>query len=67
MATTAPVRTIAQQINQIGFTGRSLISISDLSDDQLYGLFELARTIEPWNRSKVELFPGAILGLLFFQ
>ncbi|MDR1824385.1 MAG: hypothetical protein LBR27_03490 [Bifidobacteriaceae bacterium] len=67
MATTTPVRTIHSIINDIGFVGHSLISISDLSDDQLYGLFELAKTLEPWNRSKIDLFPGAILGLLFFQ
>jgi aspartate carbamoyltransferase catalytic subunit len=54
-------------INRVGFAGRSLISINDLSDDQLYGLFEVARLFEPFNRDRVDLYNGRIATLLFFQ
>lgn len=63
----APLRSIKAMINDVGFVGKSLLSINDLSDDQLYGLFEVARTLEPYNRSKIDLFPDRLAVLLFFQ
>lgn len=63
----APVRSMKSMINEVGFAGRSLLSINDLSDDQLYGLFEIARALEPHNRSRIELFPDRLAALLFFQ
>lgn len=61
------ISTIKDKINDIGFAGKSLISISDLSDKQLYGLFDLAKTLEPWNRSRLDLALGAHMSTLFFQ
>lgn len=59
-----PIRSI---VREIGFEGCSLHSINDLSDQQIYGLFELARLLEPWNRSRIELVGGNVLSTLFFQ
>lgn len=61
------VRSLKSVVNEIGFQGRSLLSINDLTNDQIYGLFELARLLEPWNRSVVHLLPGSIMATLFFQ
>lgn len=61
------IPTIRNKINDIGFAGKSLISISDLTDTQLYGLFDLAKTLEPWNRSRLDLAAGAHMSTLFFQ
>ncbi len=63
----APIRSIQSLINDVGFVGKSLHSINDLSDDQLYGLFEVARTLEPYNRSRIDLLSGNMAALLFFQ
>lgn len=63
----AQIRTIKSIVNDIDFAGKSLQSINDLSDDQIYGLFELAMALEPYNRSKVDLFPGSLMATLFFQ
>ena len=61
------IKTIDSLVGEIGFQGKSLLSINDLSIDQIYGLFQLARTLEPWNRSKVDLLPGQVMSTLFFQ
>ncbi|MBD3306411.1 aspartate carbamoyltransferase [candidate division KSB3 bacterium] len=61
------IQTIQKRVEQIGFVGKNLISISDLTDKQLYGLFELALALEPWNRSKVDILKGNLLVTLFFQ
>jgi len=61
------IKTIESLLEQIGFEGESLLSINDLTNDQIYGLFELARTLEPWNRSKIDLLPGKVMSTLFFQ
>ena len=58
---------LKSMINEVGFVGKSLISINDLSDDQLYGLFEVAKALEPWNRSQIDLMKGKMAVLLFFQ
>ncbi len=64
---TAPIRTIQSLAKAVNFEGRSLLSINDLSNDQIYGLFELAKTLEPWNRSALPLAAGSVMSTLFFQ
>lgn len=54
-------------IAQVDYGGQSLLSINDLTNDQVYALFRLARLLEEWKRSTISLFPGAILATLFFQ
>ena len=49
------IKTIRTLVKDIDFEERSLLSINDLTNDQIYGLFELARALEPWNRSAVLL------------
>ena len=61
------IKTIESLVEEIGFEGESLLSINDLTNDQIYGLFELARTLEPWNRSKIDLLPDKVMSTLFFQ
>src|SRR5450631_4089715 len=62
-----PLPSIKSMINEVDFVGKSLMSINDLTDDQLYGLFNVARALEPYNRSRIELFPDRLAALLFFQ
>lgn len=61
------IKTVRSQVGTIGYEGRSLLSINDLTNDQIYGLFELARMLEPWNRSAIPLATGAVMSTLFFQ
>lgn len=61
------IQTIRSLVSKIGFEGRSLLSINDLSNEQIYGLFDLALTLEPWNRSMVPLVTGNVMSTLFFQ
>ena len=67
METASKIRTIRARIRDIGIEGKSLLSINDLSNDQIYGLFELALALEPWNRSSLNLLQGNIMAALFFQ
>ena len=61
------IRSLQSMARQIDFQGKSLLSINDLSNDQILGMFELAKAMEPWNRSMIDLMPGNILAALFFQ
>jgi aspartate carbamoyltransferase catalytic subunit len=61
------IQSIRSIVHEIGFEGCSLHSINDLTDAQLYGLFELGRVLEPWNRSRIELVGGNVMSTLFFQ
>lgn len=61
------MRSIRELIEAVDNVGRDFISIADLSNEQLYALFELAKNLELFNRSKIDLFPDRILSLLFFQ
>jgi aspartate carbamoyltransferase catalytic subunit len=61
------IRTLQSMARQIDFQGKSLLSINDLTNDQIYGMFELAKAMEPWNRSMINLLPGNLLAALFFQ
>lgn len=67
METASKVRTIRALIKEINFEGKSLLSINDLTNDQIYGLFELALALEPWNRSAINLAQGSVMATLFFQ
>ena len=60
METASKIRTIRSRIRDIGFEGKSLLSINDLTNDQIYGLFELALALEPWNRSAINLAQGNV-------
>jgi aspartate carbamoyltransferase catalytic subunit len=63
----AKIKTIGSMVNEINFVGRSLLSVNDLTDDQIYGLFNLALMLEPFNRSMVPLLTGNVMSTLFFQ
>lgn len=65
--TTSAIRTMKTMVNEIGFAGHNLASINDLSNEQIYQLFELAKVLEPYNRSKIDLFGGSLMATLFFQ
>ncbi len=67
MARNAQIRSIKSIVDGIGFEGQNLLSINDLSDDQIYGLFDLARMLEPWNRSQIALCVDGVMATLFFQ
>ncbi len=67
MESTNQIKSIQSIVHQIGFEGHSLYSINDLTDAQLYGLFELGRVLEPWNRSRIDLLGGKMMSTLFFQ
>jgi aspartate carbamoyltransferase catalytic subunit len=62
-----PIKSIQSIVREIGFEGASLYSINDLKDQQIYGLFELGRLLEPWNRSRIELVGEKVMSTLFFQ
>jgi aspartate carbamoyltransferase catalytic subunit len=61
------IKTIRSMVREINFEGCSLLSINDLSNDQIYGMFELAKVLEPWNRSAIPLATGNVMSTLFFQ
>ena len=63
----AKIKTIRSIVNEIDFVGRSLLSVNDLTDEQIYGLFNLALVLEPFNRSMVPLVTGNVMSTLFFQ
>jgi len=67
MEQTKNIKTIQSMIGAIDFEGQSLLSINDLSNDQIYGLFELAKALKPWNRSMIPLATGKVMSTLFFQ
>jgi aspartate carbamoyltransferase catalytic subunit len=67
MTTGNAIKTIRSLVREIDFEEKSLLSINDLTNDQIYGLFELARALEPWNRSAVQIFSNKVMAALFFQ
>lgn len=67
MSTTDKIKTIKSIVREINFTGQSLQSVSDLTNDQIWGMFELSKVMEPWSRSVINLLPGSQMITLFFQ
>mgnify|MGYP005848609451 CR=1 FL=1 len=67
MENMSKIKTIRSLVREIGFEGCSLLTINDLTNDQIYGLFELAKVLEPWNRSVIPLVTGNVMSTLFFQ
>lgn len=67
MENASKIKTLQSAIRSINLERRSLLSINDLSNDQIYGLFELGKMLEPWNRSKIDLAAGKVMSTLFFQ
>ena len=63
----AKITTIRSMVNEIDFVGHNLLSVNDLSDAQIYGLFNLALAFEPFNRSMIPLATGSVMSTLFFQ
>lgn len=61
------ITSLQSMVKKISFEGKHLLSVNDLTDDQIYGMFELAKMLEPWNRSMINLLPGNVLAALFFQ
>jgi aspartate carbamoyltransferase catalytic subunit len=61
------ITSLQSMVKNIGFQGKHLLSVNDLTDDQIYGMFELAKILEPWNRSIINLLQGNVLAALFFQ
>ena len=51
MSETIKIRSVKSLVRAVNFEGKSLLSINDLTNDQIYGLFELGVALEPWNRS----------------
>lgn len=67
MSNTTNIKTVKSLVSSINIEGKSFISINDITDDQIYGLFDLALKLEPWNRSSVPLLTGNVMSTLFFQ
>ena len=67
MAVQTNINTLKKMVDSIDFVGHHLLSVNDLTNDQIYGLFELAKTLEPWNRSGLSVLQGNVMATLFFQ
>jgi aspartate carbamoyltransferase catalytic subunit len=67
MVVQTKIDTLKKKVDGINFVGRHLLSVNDLTNEQIYGLFELAKTLEPWNRSGIQVLQGNVMATLFFQ
>jgi len=67
MKDSTSMRTIRKLVHEIDFEDKCLLSINDLTNAQIYSIFELARLMEPWNRSSIPLLTGNVMAALFFQ
>jgi len=47
--------------------GRDLISIKDVTKEEMLAIFGEATSLEPWARSKSDLLRGKVMALLFFE
>lgn len=63
----AKIKTVRSMIREINLEGKSFTSISDITDAQIYQLFDLALALEPYNRSMIPLATGNVMSTLFFQ
>lgn len=60
-------RQIEDAIEKADLKGKNLNFLTDLTKDQLMGLFEAAEMLEPFHKHKVSLMEGKMLCTLFFQ
>lgn len=67
MLSKAKIQTLESMVQTIGIQGKSLLSINDITDEKIYALFELARALEPWNRSGMDWLAGNVMVTLFYQ
>lgn len=51
----------------VGFKGRDVIAITDFKPEELLHLFNVAKTMEKYCRSRLELLKDKILALAFFE
>lgn len=63
----AKIKTMRSMIREINMEGKSFTSVNDITDEQIYQLFDLALALEPYNRSMVPLATGNVMSTLFFQ
>lgn len=63
----AKIKTVRSMIREINLEGKSFTSIGDITDAQIYQLFDLALALEPYNRSMIPLATGNVMSTLFFQ
>lgn len=63
----AKIKTLRSMIREIDMEGKSFTSVNDLTDKQIYQIFDLALALEPFNRSSVPLATGNVMSTLFFQ
>ena len=61
------MRSMKGLVDAVDHVGKDFISITDMSTDQLYSLFELGKNLELFNRSKIDLLSDKMLALMFFQ
>jgi len=51
----------------VGFRGRDVIAITDFKPEELLQLFNVAREMEKYSRSRIELLKDKVLALAFFE
>ncbi|WP_366180660.1 aspartate carbamoyltransferase [Actinomyces timonensis] len=61
------MRSLKGLVDAVDNVGKSFISINDLSDTQLYNLFELGKSLELFNRTRAEILTDKMIALMFFQ
>ncbi|WP_258358579.1 aspartate/ornithine carbamoyltransferase family protein [Moorella sulfitireducens] len=52
---------------KVGLSGKSFLSVSELSKEQLLALFELARALEPIGRSSANFLNGKVMATFFYE
>ena len=55
------MRSMKGLVDAVDHVGKDFISITDMSTDQLYSLFELGKNLELFNRSKIDLLSDKML------
>ena len=61
------MRSMKGLVDAVDHVGKDFISITDMTNDQLYSLFELGKNLELFNRPRVDLLGDRMLALIFFQ